>query len=110
MLGVGIAEKSGLISAALKKTVLSAPDKYITAVVIFAAKGRHPIVGLAAAFADVSGGFSANLLISTLDPLLAGLSQEAAQLIDPNYTIPPTVNYYQSDQGEYYSIKIIKNT
>ncbi|RAK11858.1 aminobenzoyl-glutamate transport protein [Halanaerobium saccharolyticum] len=118
MLGVGIAEKSGLISAVLKKTVLSAPDKYITAVVIFAgimsniasdagyvvlvplgavifaAKGRHPLVGLAAAFAGVSGGFSANLLLSTLDPLLAGLSQEAAQLIDSGYTIPPTVNYY----------------
>lgn len=61
---------------------------------IFAAKGRHPLVGLAAAFAGVSGGFSANLLISTLDPLLAGLSQEAAQLIDAGYTIPPTVNYY----------------
>lgn len=118
MLGVGIAEKSGLISALLKKTVLSAPDRYITAVVIFAgimsniasdagyvvlvplgavifaAKGRHPLVGLAAAFAGVSGGFSANLLLSTLDPLLAGLSQEAAQLIDTSYTIPPTVNYY----------------
>lgn len=118
MLGVGVAEKSGLISAVLKKTVLSAPDRYITAVVIFAgimsniasdagyvvlvplgavifaAKGRHPLVGLAAAFAGVSGGFSANLLISTIDPLLAGLSQEAAQLIDPAYTIPPTVNYY----------------
>lgn len=118
MLGVGIAERSGLISALLKKTVLSAPDRYITAVVIFAgimsniasdagyvvlvplgavifaAKGRHPLVGLAAAFAGVSGGFSANLLISTLDPLLAGLSQEAAQLIDSGYSIPPTVNYY----------------
>lgn len=118
MLGVGVAERSGLISALLKKTVLSAPDRYITAVVvfagimsniasdagyvvlvplgavIFAAKNRHPLVGLAAAFAGVSGGFSANLLISTLDPLLAGLTQEAAQLMNSGYTVPPTVNYY----------------
>lgn len=118
MLGVGVAEKSGLITAALKKFVLGAPDRYITAAVvfagimsniasdagyvvlvplgavIFAAKGRHPLVGLAAAFAGVSGGFSANLLISTLDPMLAGISQEAAQLIDSAYTVAPTVNYY----------------
>ncbi|WP_027340778.1 AbgT family transporter [Halonatronum saccharophilum] len=118
MLGVGVADKSGLISASLKKMVLGAPDKYITAAVvfagimsnvasdagyvvlvplgaiIFAAKGRHPLVGLAAAFAGVSGGFSANLLVSTLDPLLAGLTQEAAQLIDPAYTVAPTVNWY----------------
>ena len=118
MLGVGVAEKSGLVSAMLKKLVLGAPDRYITAVVvfagimsniasdagyvvlvplgavIFAAKNRHPLVGLAAAFAGVSGGFSANLMVSTLDPLLAGISQEAAQLIDAGYTVPPTVNYY----------------
>ena len=118
MLGVGTAERSGLISSLLKKTVMSAPDRYITAAVvfagimsniasdagyvvlvplgavIFAAKGRHPLVGLAAAFAGVSGGFSANLLVSTLDPMLAGLSQEAAQLLDTGYTVPPTVNYY----------------
>ena len=118
MLGVGVADKSGLITAALKKLVLGAPDKYITAVVvfagimsnlaldagyvvlvplgaiIFAAKNRHPLVGLAAAFAGVSGGFSANLIISALDPLLAGLSTEAAQLIDPSYTVVPSANWW----------------
>jgi len=118
MLGVGIADKSGLITAALKKLVMGAPDRYITAVVvfagimsnlaldagyvvlvplgaiIFAAKDRHPLVGLAAAFAGVSGGFSANLIISALDPLLAGLSTEAAQLIDKSYTVLPTANWY----------------
>src|SRR6056297_2534715 len=118
MLGVGIADKSGLITAALKKLVMGAPDRYITAVVvfagimsnlaldagyvvlvplgaiIFAAKDRHPLVGLAAAFAGVSGGFSANLIISALDPLLAGLSTEAAQLIDPSYTVVPSANWW----------------
>ncbi|MFO7819789.1 MAG: AbgT family transporter [Halanaerobacter sp.] len=117
MLGVGVAEKSGLVKAALKTIVLNAPDKFITAAIVFAgimsnvasdagyvvlvplgaiifgAKKRHPLVGLAAAFAGVSGGFSANLLISTLDPMLAAISQEAAQLIDSGYTVAPTVNW-----------------
>ena len=118
MLGVGVADKGGLITAALKKFVMGAPDKYITSAVVFAgimsnvasdagyvvlvplgaiifsAKGRHPLVGLAAAFAGVSGGFSANLLLSTLDPMMAGISQEAAHIIDPNYMVDPSVNYY----------------
>jgi hypothetical protein len=55
--------------------------------------GRHPLAGLAAAFAGVSAGFSANLLITSLDPLLAGLSQEAARLIDPDYVVHSTANY-----------------
>lgn len=118
MLGVGVADRSGLIKALLKVLVLGAPDGLITAAVvfagimsnvasdagyvvlvplgaiIFAVKGRHPLVGLAAAFAGVSGGFSANLLLSTLDPLLAGLTAESARILDPNYIVPPTVNWY----------------
>jgi aminobenzoyl-glutamate transport protein len=61
---------------------------------LFAAVGRHPLAGLAAAFAGVSAGFSANLLLTSLDPLLSGLSQEAAQLVDPDYIVHPTANYY----------------
>jgi aminobenzoyl-glutamate transport protein len=62
--------------------------------VLFAQVGRHPIAGLAAAFAGVSGGFSANLFLTPLDPLLAGLTQEAARLYDPKYVVPATANYY----------------
>jgi aminobenzoyl-glutamate transport protein len=62
--------------------------------VIFLAVGRHPVAGMAAAFAGVSGGFSANLAIGTVDPLLAGLSQEAAKILDPAYEVNPTANYY----------------
>ena len=62
--------------------------------IIFLAVGRHPIAGLAAAFAGVSGGYSANLLLGTLDPLLAGLSEEAAHIIDPTYTVDATANFY----------------
>ncbi len=62
--------------------------------VIFHSLGRHPIAGMAAAFAGVSGGFSANLFIGTIDPLLAGLSTEAARILDPDYYVMPTANYY----------------
>ena len=62
--------------------------------VIFHSLGRHPIAGMSAAFAGVSGGFSANLFIGTIDPLLAGLSTEAARIIDPDYYVMPTANYY----------------
>jgi aminobenzoyl-glutamate transport protein len=118
MVGIGIAEKTGLISAALKKLVTVVPSSLLPATlvfagvmsnmasdagyivltplgaVLFAAFGRHPIAGLTAAFAGVSGGFSANLLLSSLDPMLAGLSTSAAQLVDSNYTVLATANYY----------------
>ncbi len=118
MLGIGIAESSGLIGAVIRLLVLSAPKRLLTFVlvlsgvlsntasdigyvlliplagVIFIAVGRHPIAGMAAAFAGVSGGFSANLILGTIDPLLAGLSTEAARIIDPDYYVNPTANYY----------------
>lgn len=118
LLGIGIAESSGLVSAAIRLLVQKSPARIITFVivlsgiisntasdlgyvliipmggVIFHSIGRHPIAGMAAAFAGVSGGFSANLLIGTIDPLLAGLSTEAARIIDPEYYVLPTANYY----------------
>lgn len=118
MLGIGVAESSGLIGALIRMLVLSAPSRFLTFVlvisgvlsnvasdvgyvlliplagIIFQAVGRHPIAGMAAAFAGVSGGFSANLVLGTIDPLLAGLSTEAAEIIDPTYIVNPTANYY----------------
>ena len=118
MLGIGIAEQSGLINAIIRMLVLNSPKHLLTFVivftgilsnvasdigyvlliplagVIFLAVGRHPITGMAAAFAGVSGGFSANLILGTVDPLLAGLSQEAATILDPAYEVNPTANYY----------------
>jgi aminobenzoyl-glutamate transport protein len=118
MLGVGVAEGTGLIQALLRKLVISTPKRLITLVVVFAGVmsnvasdagyvvlvplgaivflsfGRHPLAGLAAAFAGVSGGFSANLLIGTIDPLLGGISTEAAKLLDPTYTVSATANWY----------------
>lgn len=49
---------------------------------------------MAAAFAGVSGGYSANLLIGTIDPLLSGLSQEAARIVDDGYQVSPPANWY----------------
>ena len=123
MLGIGIAEQSGLIHALIRLLVLNAPGKLLTFVivftgiisnmaadvgyvlliplagVIFQAVGRNPIAGMAAAFAGVSGGFSANLAIGTVDPLLAGLSTEAAQILDPAYEVNPTANYFFMGQN-----------
>lgn len=118
MLGVGVAEGSGFISALLKKAAQVTPRALISPMVIFLgvmsnvasdagyvvlvpigalmfrAYGRHPVAGLAAAFAGVSGGFSANLIIGTLEPLLCGITNEAVRLVDPNYTVLPTGNLY----------------
>ena len=118
MLGVGVAEQSGMINSLLKMTVKVTPKSLITPVVVFLgvmsniasdsgyviliplgamvfrAYGRHPMAGLAAAFCGVSGGFSANLLVGTLDPLLAGITQTAVSIIDPSYQVSVMGNYF----------------
>ena len=118
MLGLGVAEHTGFISAALRSALVVTPNWLLTPAVIFVgifshiavdagyvlviplggvifyAAGRHPLAGIAAAFAGVSGGFSATVLPSSLDPLLSGLSQAAAQLTDPTVTVSPLNNYF----------------
>ena len=64
------------------------------AAMIFHSLGRHPLAGLAAAFAGVSAGYSANLLLGTVDPLLSGITEAAAHMIDPDYMVGPEVNWY----------------
>jgi aminobenzoyl-glutamate transport protein len=118
MLGLGVAEHTGFISAALRTLLAVTPRVLLTPVlvgvgvlshvavdagyvlviplgaVIFYAAGRHPLAGIAAAFAGVSGGFSATFVPSSLDPLLAGITQVAAQITDPSVTINPLNNYF----------------
>ncbi|WP_042147197.1 MULTISPECIES: AbgT family transporter [unclassified Pseudoalteromonas] len=118
LLGVSVAEHSGLLSASMRGMVMGASKRLVTFMVVFAAilsntaselgyvvliplaamifhsLGRHPLAGLAAAFAGVSGGYSANLLLGTIDPLLAGITTPAAQMIDPNYQVGPEANWY----------------
>ena len=118
ILGVSVADGSGMLSALLRKAATSAPRSLVTAMVVFLgimsniasstgyvvlvplgailfmAFGRHPIAGLAAAFAGVSGGWSANLLIGTNDPMFAGMSTQAANMLDPNYVVSPLCNWF----------------
>lgn len=118
MLGIGIADQSGLLQAAMRALVVRAPDQALTFAVVFAgvlsslaadagyvvliplaaalfqASGRHPLAGMAAAFAGVSAGYSANLAIGPLDAMLAGISTEAAALVDANHTVSAAGNYY----------------
>jgi aminobenzoyl-glutamate transport protein len=118
MLGIGVAEHTGYIKAALKALLSVTRRSLLTPVVItvgivshvavdagyvlviplggliFHAAGRHPLAGIAAAFAGVSGGFSANFVPSSLDPLLSGISQAAAQLLDPAVTVNPLNNWF----------------
>jgi len=118
LLGVSVAEHSGLLSAGMRSMVMGASKRMVTLTIVFAgvvsntaselgyvvliplaamifhSLGRHPLAGLAAAFAGVSAGYSANLFLGTVDPLLSGITEEAARLIDPDYVVGAEVNYY----------------
>lgn len=119
MLGLGVAEHTGFINAGLRSMLQVTPKMLLTPMliavgvlshvavdagyvlviplgaVIFYAAGRHPLAGIAAAFAGVSGGFSATFFVpSSLDPLLAGLTQESARIIDPSVVTNPLNNYF----------------
>jgi len=118
MLGLGIAEHSGFLSALLRRLLHWLPANaltfgtvmvgvlssiavdagYVVAIplsaVIFSLAGRSPLIGIVACFAGVSGGFSANLMVGPVDAILAGISTEAAHLIDKTYQVSPVANYY----------------
>lgn len=118
LLGVGVAEHTGLIGAALKSALSVTPRSLLTPMlllvaifshtaadvgfvlviplggVIFQAAGRHPLAGVAAAFAGVSGGYSANPLLASLDPMLQGFTQGAAQILEPSRQVSAACNWY----------------
>lgn len=118
MLGVGVAEWTGLFNSTLKKLLTNANPKILTPVVVFAGimsniasdagyvvvvpigalifamAGRHPLAGIAAAFAGVSGGFSANLALGTTDPLLTGITNQALVAAGIDMQLDPTCNWY----------------
>ena len=109
MLGAGVAERSGLFASAMRSAVRNAPTYLLTPVValvamignhaadaayvvliplagvLFASAGRHPLAGIAAAFAGVSGGFSANIAPGQLDALLYGITEEAGEILYAGY-------------------------
>ncbi|GBD68907.1 AbgT family transporter [Tetragenococcus halophilus] len=118
IIGVSVTEGTGMLSVLLKRIVSKTPKALISAMVvflgilsnvasstgyivllplgaiIFLASKRHPVAGIAAAYAGVSGGWTANLLIGSNDPLYAGISTQAANILDPNYTVQPTGNWF----------------
>jgi aminobenzoyl-glutamate transport protein len=118
VLGVGVAEHSGLVSAGLKKLLDHTPVRFLTPMlatvsiashtiadaamvavvplggVLFYAAGRHPLAGLVVAFCGVGGAFAANFLPSGLDPLLQGFTEPAAQILDPSIQVNPLCNWF----------------
>ena len=118
MLGIGVAERSGLIGAALKALMLVVPKHLLTPAMVFVgvmssagmdagyivlppvaallylSVGRSPLAGIAAVFAGVSAGFCANLVVTGLDPMLSELSQSAATLVDGDYAVAATCNWF----------------
>lgn len=118
MLGAGVTEKTGLMEVLMKQSVNKVPKKLLTITIIFAgivanaaadagfivlpplaalvfmSVGRHPLVGMFAAYAGVAAGFSANIMVSMIDVLLAGFTGPSAQMIEKSYIANPAMNMY----------------
>jgi aminobenzoyl-glutamate transport protein len=118
VLGAAVAEKAGLFSALIRGSLRNAPRVIMTplvavigmvshhasdaayvvfiplAAILYAAVGRHPLVGLAAAFAAVSGGYAGNVTPGQIDVLLFGFTQEAARIVEPGWTMNPVGNWW----------------
>lgn len=118
MLGIGLAQRAGLLNTLLTRLILAAPGRLVTASVVlvgicsniaseaamivvpplaalvFLAVGRNPLAGLAAAFGAVGAGFTANFIIAGTDALLSGISTQAAAIIDDQITVSPLSNWY----------------
>lgn len=131
MLGVGLAETTGLISALMRKTVMTSPKFLILPIIalvgivgnaaadaafvvlppiaamLFLSIGRHPIAGLVAGYASVAAGFSANLILNVLDVALAGFTQSASEIIDPSFVVSPAMNYYFSIASTFILVPVV---
>jgi aminobenzoyl-glutamate transport protein len=118
MIGVGLAERAGLIQALIRKIVLVAPRKALTPIIValgvlssvasdagylvliplgaaaFLSLGRHPLAGLAAAFAGVAAAFGVNFLVKPIDGILAEMTNDAIHIVDPSKSIELTANFY----------------
>ena len=118
MVGVGLAEQAGLMTALITKIVQVTPGKAVTWILVtlgvmssvasdagylvliplgaaaFLSLGRHPLAGLAAAFAGVAGAFGVNFLIAPIDGILTEITNDAIHLLNPTYSINLTANFY----------------
>ena len=117
-LGIGMADGSGLIAIALRKVVKHAPRKILIPIlmlvgvcgnlasssatlvlvpiagVIYYSYGKHPLAGMMGMLAAITSGYSANLIITDMDAVLSAITQEAARILIPDYTVTPMANYY----------------
>lgn len=120
MFGIGLADKVGLLPVLIRTSVSKVPRSFLTFTVfivgitgsiasdanyiiliplvamIYHSLGRHPIAGAAAAYGAAGAGFDVSLLVTTGDALFAGLTTEAARLVDPNFYVSPLDNYFFS--------------
>lgn len=118
MLGIAVAERSGLITSLLHSMVSRVPGRYLTfalsmtamvghvagdaayvtliplGALVFKAAGRSPALGAIVAFVSISAGYDASPSLTTTDVLLSGISTAAAQTIDESYVVTPVGNYY----------------
>jgi aminobenzoyl-glutamate transport protein len=118
MIGVGLAEAAGLIGALIRKLVGVSSRSTLTFIIVllgiissvasdagylvliplgaaaFLSVGRHPLAGIAAAFAGVAAGFGVNFLITPLDGVLTEITNDAAGLANANTNIDLAANLY----------------
>ena len=131
MVGVGIAEQAGLIGALIRRLVSVAPEVTITYILVllglvssvasdagylvliplgaaaFASIGRNPLAGMAAAYAGVSAGFGVNLLITPFDGVLTEVTNEAARLVQPEFTMDITANLFFSAASTIFLVVVM---
>lgn len=118
MIGIAVADKSGLFSTLLRRMVARVPGKYLTfalsmtamvghvagdaayvtliplGALIFRAAGRSPVLGCIVAYVSISAGYDASPSLTTTDVLLSSISTAAAQTIDADYVVTPVANYF----------------
>jgi aminobenzoyl-glutamate transport protein len=118
MLGAGVAERVGLLSAAVRGLVRITPDRLLAPMIIlvgllsnhaadsgfivliplagaaFAAAGRHPVAGITCAFSSCVGAFAGNPTPSQFDALILGFTEPAVHLLDPAWRVNLVGNWW----------------
>jgi aminobenzoyl-glutamate transport protein len=118
LMGVAVAERSGLTEAILRATIVRLPSRWVTFSVAFAgtvshvtfdaafvilipmaalafkAVGRNPVIGVVTAYVSISAGYNASPLVTPSDAIIASLTTSAAQIVDPSYVVTPLASYY----------------
>jgi aminobenzoyl-glutamate transport protein len=132
MIGVGVAEEAGLIAALIRKMVQVAPGSAITFIIVllggissvasdagylvliplgaaaFASLGRHPLAGIAAAYAGVSAAFFVNILITPADGIITEVTNEILGGVAPSAgQLNVTQNFYFSIASTFFCAAVM---